>query len=448
MIKFNPVTLGDKPLFDSYILVGECRNCDLSFANIFCWQEFHHTMWAEVEGFLVIRFYPYGRVDEQSPIAYMQPVGEGDFTPILPLLAEDAAKQFGQPLLLYGLCREGRGMIARNESLRFAFDDDRSLSDYIYLAEDLRSLTGRRYQPKRNHLNRFQVAYNYRFEPLTQRYFADCMALEAEWRAQRESPTDTQSMRHEQRAMALAFAHWEALGLQGGVILIEDRVVAFTYGSPITNDTFDCQFEKAETRYEGIFTAINRLFAESLPPSFTYINREEDMGLEGLRRSKLSYYPALLWPKTTGRLLGAREVACKHLWMEVFGDEEALVDHFLVRFYDPKYTLTRHDGERLQAMLHLIPFDTEWGRTAYLYAIATDPCDRGRGLASGLVSEAIELARSEGFDAVALIPSSEELRDFYRRFGFEGATPMHFQKGDFDFGTGEESLDLAMHRML
>lgn len=444
MITFHPVTLADRALFERYILPGECRNCDLSFANIFCWQEFHHTMWAEVEGFLVIRFYPYGRQDAKSPVAYMQPVGEGDFAPILPLLAEDAAATFGQGLRLYGLCREGRRVISAAQGVHFAYDDDRSLSDYIYLAEDLRTLTGRRYQPKRNHLNRFQAAYNYRYEPLTPACFDECLALEEEWRAQRQSPTDSASMRHERRALELAFRHWEELDLRGGVIRVDDRLAAFTYGSAITYDTFDCHVEKADTRYEGIFTAINRLFVEQLPATFTYLNREEDMGLEGLRRSKLSYYPVLLWPKTTARLLTPREEACKRLWMEVFGDEEAFVDRYFVRHYQPRYTLTRSQGEELQAMLHLIPFDTEWGRTAYLYAIATDEHHRHRGLASELIREAIALARSEGFDVVALIPSSEELRGFYGRLGFSGCHPMRFVKGDFDFGTGSEELDQAM----
>ncbi len=445
MIFFKPVTLGDRALFEHYILRGECRNCDLSFANIFCWQAYHRTMWAELEGFLVIRFYPYGYSDDNSPVAYMQPIGEGDFSHILPRLVEDANENFGQPLRLYGLCREGRGVIANQTRYHFAFDDDRALSDYLYLADDLRQLSGRRYQPKRNHFNRFTSTYDYTYEPLGAQHFASCLALEERWRAQRGAPLEEPSMTFERQAMELAFAHWEELGLSGGVIRVDGEVVAFTYGSPITYDTFDCHVEKADTRYEGIFAAINRLFAESLPSSYTYLNREEDMGLEGLRRAKLSYYPALLWPKTTARLLSKREVECKRLWMQVFGDDEPFVDHYFASHYATNYLHTcYHDGE-LAAMLHRIPFLTEWGPTAYLYAIATAPHLRGKGFASQLIQEAIAQARHEGYAAVALIPSSEELRDFYHRFGFSGSYPMRFLKGDFDFGTGVEREDVAMY---
>lgn len=442
MIPFRPVELADKATIEAYTRRSECRNCDMSFANIYCWRHFHQSAWAVVEDFLLIRFL----LDGRQTVGYMQPIGEGDFSHLLPLLAEDAREQFNSPLRLYGLCREGRRCLNESGRRDFAYDDNRALSDYIYLADDLRTLAGRKYQPKRNHLNRFTSNYDFRYEALAPHHFADCLALDAAWRAARTNDTDSEAMRHEERALREAFAHWQELELRGGVIYINGELAAFTYGSQINYDTFDCHIEKADTRYEGIFTAINKLFADQLPAEFTYINREEDMGLEGLRRSKLSYYPTLLWPKTTALQLDAEQMAIRQLWQEVFGDEESFIDTFLVRHFRHENLLTVTDQEEIVSMLHLIPMQNETeARIAYIYGVATAPAHRNRGYASRLIGQAIERARAEGYDALALIPAGEEAHHYYQRLGFEGSYPTRFQlQDDFDFGTGTPEQDLAM----
>ncbi len=442
MIPFKPIELADKAVIERYTHSSECRNCDMSFANIYCWRHFHQSHWAIVEGFLVIRFL----IDGMAKVGYMQPIGEGDFSHILPLLAEDAQLNFNQRLYLYGLCREGRRYITEHAHADFAFDDDRSLSDYIYLADDLRNLAGRRYQPKRNHLNRFLNNYNYRYEPLTPHHFSDCLHLESEWRKERTNDTDSEAMRHEQRALKEAFGHWEELELRGGVIYVDNRLAAFTYGSQINYDTFDCHIEKADTRYEGIFAAINKLFADSLPTTFTYINREEDMGLEGLRRSKLSYHPTLLWPKTSALLLNHEERAVKELWQTVFGDEERFIDRFLMCHHRPEQLLSITEEGQLVSMLHLIPMQNSEGvRVGYIYGVATAPDRRGRGYATRLLRQAIERAQELGMAALALIPADEQARWLYLGLGFSGDCPTSFRHtGDFDFGTGDPTHDRAM----
>ena len=129
-IDFHPVTVADKPLFEYYILSSEEQNCDLNFANIFCWSETYHSEVAEVEGFLVIRF------DNGGAKSYMQPVGTGDKATILARLREDASAVC-TPLCLYGLSAEWRTFLEENYPAEFAFDSSRSLSDYIYRTADL-----------------------------------------------------------------------------------------------------------------------------------------------------------------------------------------------------------------------------------------------------------------------------------------------------------------------
>lgn len=167
-IPFKPIELADKPIIESFTLRSDCRNCDMSFGNIFCWREHYRSAWAVVDGFLVIRF----RIGGGGRLGYMQPLGEGDFTRILPALAADAHRN-GQRLRLIGLSDAGCETMRGGDCSEFAFDADRSLADYIYLAEELRTLPGRRFQPKRNHINRFTSEYDYRYEPLVRERFAE-----------------------------------------------------------------------------------------------------------------------------------------------------------------------------------------------------------------------------------------------------------------------------------
>lgn len=441
MIEFHPIRLEDRAVIERYTMPSQITNCDLSFANMFCWQEIYRSAWAEVGGFLVIRF----QIDGGPRIGYMQPVGPGDFAPIIPLLREDAHAH-GQRLRIIGLTDEGCAMIRRMHGGQFAFASDRALEDYIYRTADLRDLPGRHYQPKRNHINRFTAEYpDYRYEALTPDRFDECMRLERAWRRTHEGHTS--ELCAEQRAMQRAFAHFEELGLTGGCIYVGEELVAFTYGSAVNDRTFDTHVEKADTRYDGAFTIINKRFAEQLPARFTHINREEDLGIEGLRRAKLSYRPETIAPKFTAIRLHPDEIACKRLWQEAFGDDDAFTDAFLIRHYSRRRMLAAERDGELAAMLHLVPLRSELGRTTYIYGVATDIRFRGRGLASALMRDAMRLVDERGDDAAILIPSpgDDRLRTFYGRFGFAGDIPVTFDTADgFDFGTGDPAHDRAM----
>jgi len=444
MIEFRPVRLEDRSAIERYTMPSDICNCDLAFANMYCWQAVYRSAWAVVGGFLVIRFY----IDGGARIGYMQPIGEGDFAPIVPALRDDAHAH-GQRLRIIGLTDEGRDMIRRMHLGLFAFESDRALEDYIYRADDLRTLPGRRYQPKRNHINRFVAACpDYRYEELTPDRFDECMELERQWRRVHEGRTS--ELCAEQRAMQLAFAHFEELGLRGGCILAGDRLIAFTYGSAVNDHTFVTHVEKADTTFDGAFAIINKRFAEHLPEQFTLINREEDLGLEGLRRAKLSYRPLRLQHKFSAIHLHPDEIACKELWQTVFNDDESFIDSFLMRYYSRRRMLCIERDGHLAAMLHLLPFECEAGPATYIYGVATRPDFRGQGLASQLLRQALQRCDERGDKIVFLIPApgDERLRDFYARFGFSGSVPAEFRSADgFDFGAGDRNADRAMIRL-
>ena len=125
------------------------------------------------------------------------------------------------------------------------------------------------------------------------------MKLEREWIANSvlKNPDLEQDYRNEEKIVEYLFEHFDELGIFAGAIKVDGNIVAFSLGSSINRDTFDVHIEKANRDFEGAFAIINQQMAEHLPQNFVYINREEDLGIEGLRKAKQSYYPFQLIEK-------------------------------------------------------------------------------------------------------------------------------------------------------
>ena len=439
MTEFEHITIADKPAIESYTLPSSITNCDMAFANMYCWEFIYQSRWAVMDGFLVIRF----RIDGSKKMGYMQPIGEGDFTEIIPQLRENAHKH-GQRLRIIGLTDRGCDEIRRAHPGEFAFASDRNVEDYIYKADDLRNLAGTRYKAKRNHINKFMSLYpNYRYEQMTRSHIDECMALVGEW--QKSHSAEDERIVAEQGAMKRSFDSFDELGVFGGCLYVEDALVAFTFGTPVNSKTFVTHVEKANVEYNGVFAVINKLFSESLPPQYELINREEDMGVEGLRRAKMLYHPTVIQHKYTAIRLHRQECGCRRLWRECFGDEDRFIDAFLMYYYDQNNMLSLEVDDQIVSMLHLVPFQSELGRTTYIYGVATAVQHRGHGYATELMNRAMAIISDRGDDAAVLIPSGESLRDYYQQFGFGGASHVSFTSTDnFDFGSGDREEDIAM----
>ncbi len=440
MIPFRPITLADKERIERYTLRSKAQNCDLSFANIFAWQPLYRSVWAEVNNSLVIRF----SIDGGDRVGYMQPISEDgsvEFESLIPLLALDA-ERCGDRLRIIGITEEGREAIEKIYGGEFALYTDPDYEDYIYLRESLSTLSGKRLQPKRNHINQFLKRYEslgYTYRPLCTDDFEACMALDRAWRTEHNDANA-----EELRAMERSFAHFDELGLRGGVLYVDEELAAFTYGSAINAETFCIHIEKGRPDVTGCYTVINKLFAESLPEEYIYINREEDLGIEGLRRSKQSYYPHHREAKYLASYLHRSEAECRRLWCEVFGDEELFVDDFLTNHYSESGMLRieSHEGE-IHSMLHIISFESEMGRVAYIYGVATAESSRRKGYATQLLNDALKRIADKGYSCAVLIPSEESLKGYYAQFGFEECGLLRFESR-FDFGSGDSTKDFGM----
>lgn len=291
-IQFKPITVADRAQITAFTLTSELQNCDLAFANMCSWQFLYGSEYAVHEGFLLIRFW----IENKKRIAYMRPFGEGDFRRAVGWLEADSL-QHGHPLCLLGVTPRTKRLLQELFADDFAFIPERDYFDYIYLREELATLRGKKLQPKRNHVNRFKKQYAYEYLPLTPALVADCLAFEKQWYRQNHTEEDAGELSAERRSMTFALEHFEALGLTGGMLRVGGCPVAFTYGSPINATTFGVHVEKADTAYEGSYAVINQEFAARIPETFTYVNREEDLGIPGLRQAKLSYNPVLLLEK-------------------------------------------------------------------------------------------------------------------------------------------------------
>ncbi len=294
MLSFKPITIEDKDTITAYTYPSNFLNCDYAFANMCSWRFLYKSEYAIADNYLFIRFYIEEKGRKHN--AYMFPVGNGDLRHAIDMIDQDA-EALGRPLLILGVTPEAKNKLDTLFPDSFTYMMERDFYDYIYLREDLSTLIGKKFQPKRNHINKFKKQHNYTYLSITPEIIPECMKLEQVWYEANKVEGNSEDLFHERRSMIFAMEHFNELGLTGGAIVADNKIIAFTYGSPINHNTFGVHVEKADISYEGIFSVINQEFAAHIPQQYTYLNREEDLGLPGLRKSKLSYQPIMLLEK-------------------------------------------------------------------------------------------------------------------------------------------------------
>lgn len=172
-----------------------------------------------------------------------------------------------------------------------AVAEERGNWDYLYRVADLATLPGNRYHKKKNLLNQFVRDTDFRYQAFDAGLIDQALALQDDWCSWRDCEA-VDVLAAENTAIQRTFAAWQALpGLMGGAILVEGIIVAYTIAEPLTEDTLVIHFEKGCPAHKGVYQAINQMFLASVPERFTLVNREQDLGDEGLRKAKLSYHP-------------------------------------------------------------------------------------------------------------------------------------------------------------
>jgi len=163
--------------------------------------------------------------------------------------------------------------------------------DYLYAVADLVGLAGNRFHKKKNLVAQFKRQYAFTYQRFGPPMVAQALAMQESWCTWRDCEAND-TLAAENRAIARVLDHWDALGvLIGGAILVEDRMVAYTVAEALTPGMLVIHFEKADPGVKGAYQAINQLFLADQARGFERVNREQDLGDEGLRKAKLSYHP-------------------------------------------------------------------------------------------------------------------------------------------------------------
>ena len=285
MLPFQKPTIKDRPWIQEIYECSGFRGAEYTFANLYLWSFYYGEVCA-YNGFLC------QRLNYKDTHQYIYPAGCGDVKPVLDRLWADSRDQ-GQPFVVRSLTKETRLTLETLYPGKFTYEEDRSSFDYLYEIETLVELKGKKYQAKRNHINRFLENWpDWYTQIITPDNLDVCRGLSEKWC---DNHADADG---DKRALDKAFAHFTELEFEGIILYAEAGYpVAFAMGNRISGDTFDVNFEKAFADVQGAYPMINREFARHIHehhPEIRYLNREDDMGVEGLRKAKESYHPIFL----------------------------------------------------------------------------------------------------------------------------------------------------------
>ncbi|MBQ9737612.1 MAG: DUF2156 domain-containing protein [Clostridia bacterium] len=287
--EIKPVTLEDKPLFDRYFNYYNGINSEYTFTNMFMWRKSYNIRYAIIGGMLCI-FSQHGGSAETVNF----PLGDGDIKAVASELI-DYFKQKGRAPLIRLYKPEEIDALNQDFKDTVILTEDRASFDYVYKTSDLTNLPGSRYHSKRNHINRFLSLYSYEYHKLDESFAPACLDMFDKWCSSKDDP----NLSEQRDAVSEILENMSPLGIVGGGITVEGQLVAFSFGEVLSqnNSMVVIHLEHADTNFQGSFPLINREFLANEWSEFKYVNREEDMGLPGLRRAKKSYHPALMVKK-------------------------------------------------------------------------------------------------------------------------------------------------------
>ena len=290
-MEFHKIELEDKEQIERYLQKKIYRSC---FPNIYLWSRKYPTQYTIVEDTLIFRG-----------------IGEGD-RPSITFPAGEPEQVRKALQVMFSWFKEQQANVRMHlvQEMEFAQLDswfpgkfqieyDRDIADYVYEAEKLATLAGKKLHSKRNHVNRFQENNpEWVYESITPENVEDCFQMALKWREEMQCEIDVEK-RDEMCVTLNALRLMEELNLKGGLLRArpQGEVIAFTVGEPLSEDTFVVHIEKAYASIQGAYPMINQQFVLHEAQDFKYVNREEDTGAEGLRKAKLSYRPAFLVEK-------------------------------------------------------------------------------------------------------------------------------------------------------
>ena len=293
MLQFKKIGLEDKEFLSAKLEKLNCWLFNYSYVVLFIYRNSVNFEYALFGDFVIIKTCIHGKN------RFMLPFGGGDLKEVLDEVRKYAFSK-GDSCIFMQFCENKVDLMLNwadnvvcSDHYYYDFYPARNEYEYIYLAENLAELEGHFLKPKRNQINYFTGHFNWSEEAIDKNNLPEVMAFNEEWNFQKQIPAES-LLNGENMALNEAFLHYFELPLKGLVLRIDGKIVAFTIGCRLNDDTFFVLFEKANSDFKGAYTMINRQFVRSLGGEYNYINRADDAGVEGLRKAKLSYMPECL----------------------------------------------------------------------------------------------------------------------------------------------------------
>lgn len=281
-MEFHTPTLDDLNWVAKAFNYGQTDCCEYCFGNVFMWSDIYKNEIADYDGIFISADFT------EAPV-FCYPIGHGDKKATVKKLI-DFTENINVPLKFYGITEKDKAELESLFPEKFYFKEDRDSFDYIYKTESLATLVGRKLASKRNHISYFEKNFDWKYEPINEENISQCILLNEHWeRLNKEK--NPEEISHEHTAIQKALSNYFDLGLEGGVLTIQNEIVAFTFGERLNDNTFCTHVEKAYGNIRGAYQMINRELSRQLLGKYEYINREDDTGSDGLRQAKLSYQP-------------------------------------------------------------------------------------------------------------------------------------------------------------
>ncbi|MBQ8533589.1 MAG: DUF2156 domain-containing protein [Clostridia bacterium] len=288
MLEFREIKLKDAEKLKNYLNIDKVIMSDRVFQSLYIWKRHYRIGWCEKDGFLFIRN------ESLEYNMYYMPLGSGDIKKAVELIY---ATEKGNPFFIALITDQKREEIQNCLDASAVVFETEEEYDYIYSSSDLIGLTGKKYQSKRNFINRFKVEYDGRwsFEAVDpQKDREEILCFLEKW--MKIGNRNAEDFIAEEQAVKTALDNYNELGFLGAKLLLDGKIIAFTLAAKQNDDVMDILIEKADETV-GAYQMINNEFARAFCGDVTYINREEDMGIEGLKKAKLSYQPVFLVKK-------------------------------------------------------------------------------------------------------------------------------------------------------
>ncbi|HUW91326.1 MAG TPA: phosphatidylglycerol lysyltransferase domain-containing protein [Candidatus Nanopelagicaceae bacterium] len=294
------IKLEDQALFNSYLQKYPPQTSEFTFTNLYMWRNFYGFNFMEWREHLLLFSHTMFEAKKipasgnKNSLYFFPPLGPNPTEIIISLFKELKDLEF------HRVPETITDTIHKNidyQSLNLQILEDRDNWDYVYETENLRTLPGNQYRQNRRWLNKFLENYDYEFKILTENEVNLMKKLQLEWCILRQCEDD-ESLKEEELAIYDALDNYSTLGFHGALICVDEKCAAYTFGEMLNTDTMVIHVEKAHMDYEGAYQAINNLFLKNNFKDVLYVNREQDLGVPGLRRAKESYKPLRMEKKS------------------------------------------------------------------------------------------------------------------------------------------------------